>query len=97
LEANELTHGLVGQYVDTFKFADGRFEVRWKGMSLPYRVFDKDQRVSQAAIVENKRLSEALAFVKQLQEQRQPPITVKTNSERIGTSAPPASRRAAPA
>ncbi len=65
-----------------YKFADGSFEVRWKGVSLPYRVFDKDQRVMHASIVENKRLSEALAFVKELQEQRPP--KVKTNSERIG-------------
>jgi hypothetical protein len=31
---------------------------------LPYRVFDKDQRVNETAIVENKRLGHALAFVK---------------------------------
>ncbi len=67
LDENDLTRGVAGQYVDTYKFADGRFDVRWKGVSLPYRVFDKDQRVTQASIVENKRLSEALAFVKQLQ------------------------------
>jgi len=30
--------------------------MRWKGHSLSYRVFDKDQRVTHAAITENKRL-----------------------------------------
>src|SRR3954462_12738902 len=64
LEQNEVTIGLAGQYVDTCVFADGRLEVRWKGLSLPYRAFDKDQRVDQAAIVENKRLGEVLAFIK---------------------------------
>jgi hypothetical protein len=39
-------------------------EVRWKGVSLPYRVFSKDQRVSHTAIVEDKRLGHALALVK---------------------------------
>ena len=49
LEPTEITRGLVGKYVDTFAFPDGRFEVRWQGISLPYSVFDKDQRVTHAA------------------------------------------------
>ena len=83
LEQNETTIGLPGQYVDTYAFADGRLEVRWKGMSLPYTVFDKDQRVTHAAIVENKRLGEVLAFIKSQQDLRRPPRP-KTNSEKIG-------------
>ena len=39
--------------------------------SLPYSAFDKLQRVSHAAIVENKRLGEILAWIKELQD-RQP-------------------------
>ena len=39
----------------------GRFEVRWKGVTLPYRSFDKYQRVTHVAIAGNKRLSETLA------------------------------------
>jgi len=34
--------------------------------------------------VENKRLSEALTFVKQLQEQRQEPPKVKTKRQQLG-------------
>ncbi len=83
LEEAELTRGLVGQYVDTYAFTDGRLEVRWQGVALSYRAFDKDQRVSQADIVENKRLSAALAQVKEMQESRPPP-RVKTNSEKTG-------------
>ncbi|MDR7127658.1 ISNCY family transposase [Pseudotabrizicola sp. 4114] len=72
LEESEISRGLVGKYVDTYAWPDGRFEVRWKGFSLPYRVFDPDQqRVTHAAITENKRLSEALAFAKEIQEARQ--------------------------
>jgi len=60
----------VGQYVDIYALADGRFEARWRGQALPYTVFDKDQRVSQGAIVENKRLGAVLALVKAMQEER---------------------------
>ncbi|MRI55330.1 ISNCY family transposase [Methylobacterium sp. DB1607] len=83
LDDTELTRGLAGRYVDTYKFADGRLEVRWKGLSLPYRAFDKDQRVTHAAIVENKRLSEVLAWVKERQDAMRPP-KVKSNSEKGG-------------
>ncbi len=31
LEETDVTRGLVGKYVDTYAFVDGRFEVRWKG------------------------------------------------------------------
>jgi hypothetical protein len=96
LERNEVTIGLAGKYVDTYAFADGGLEVRWQGLSLPYRAFDKDQRVSHAAIVENKRLSEVLAFIKSQQDARSSPH-VKTNSERIGYQKtgrkPPGKRR----
>ena len=64
------TVGLAGKYVDTYAFADGGLEVRWQGLSLPYKVFDKDQRVTHAAIVENKRLGEVLAFIKSQQDAR---------------------------
>jgi hypothetical protein len=83
LERNQATIGLAGKYVDTYAFADGGLEVRWQGLSLPYRAFDKDQRVSHAAIVENKRLGEVLAFIKSQQDAR-PSVRVQTNSERIG-------------
>jgi hypothetical protein len=63
-------------------FADGRLEVRWKGQVLPYRVFDKDQRVSHAAIVENKRLGHPLAIIKAQQDLKYAP-KLKTNSEKI--------------
>ena len=42
---------------------DPGLEVRWKGHLLSYRVFSKHQRVSHAAIVDNKRLGHALAIV----------------------------------
>ena len=84
LEENELSRALVGKYVDTYAFADGRLEVRWKGQSLPYRVFDMDQRVTHAAVTENKRLSAVLAHVKEMQEKAPPKPKVRTNSEKMG-------------
>ena len=57
--------------VEVYDFPDGRLEVRWKGQPLPYSAFDKLQRVSHAAIVENKRLGEVLAWIKEKQD-RQP-------------------------
>lgn len=83
LEETEVTRGLVGRYVETYAYADGRLDVRWKGHSLTYRVFDKDQRVTHAAITENKRLGDVLAYIKERQDQRNNP-DVKTNSEKLG-------------
>ena len=81
---NEVTEGIAGQYVEIYHFADGQVDVRWKGLSLPYAVFDKEQRVSQAEVVENKRLGAALAFVKARQDAPKPPSRVKSASEAGG-------------
>jgi hypothetical protein len=61
-------------------------ELHWNGLPLPYRVFEKDQRVVHATVVENKRLTEAMAMamVQTLQAQAQPAPKVKTNSEKDG-------------
>lgn len=83
LEETEVTRGLAGRYVETYAYADGRLDVRWKGYSLPYRTFDKDQRVTHAVITDNKRLGDILAYIKERQEQQAKP-TVKTNSDKNG-------------
>ncbi|GAB0120208.1 hypothetical protein Acid7E03_42800 [Acidisoma sp. 7E03] len=58
--------------------------MRWQGLSLPYRVFEKDQREIHASVVENKRLTEALAMARALQDKRLPAPKVKTSSEKGG-------------
>jgi transposase len=83
LQETEVTRGLVGRYVETYAYADGRLDVRWKGCSLPYTVFEKDQRVTHAAITENKRLGDVLAYIKERQEQQDEP-KVKSNSDKNG-------------
>ena len=83
LERSEVSEKLAGQYVELYDFIDRPLEVRWKGRPLPYRVFSKDQRVSHAAIVENKRLGHALAKVKAQQDIKHEP-KVMTNSAKGG-------------
>ena len=83
LERREVADGLAGQYVEVHDFADRPLEVRWKGHSLPYRIFSKDQRVSHTAIVENKRYDDALTTVKAQQETKHPP-KIMTNSDKGG-------------
>ena len=78
-----MAEGLEGQYVELFDYWDKPPEVRWRGHVLPYRVFSKDQRVSHTAIVENKRLGQALALVKAEQD-HQLATKVMTNSEKTG-------------
>jgi hypothetical protein len=82
LDRNALTESLPGKYLEVFDFGDGRLELHWNGLPLPYRVFEKDQRVVHATVVENKRLTEAM--VQTLQAQAQPAPKVKTNSEKDG-------------
>lgn len=60
LEINDQTRDLVGRDVETYAFADGRFQIRWKGVSLPYTVFDKNQRVTHAAVTSHKLLGDQL-------------------------------------
>lgn len=79
LEPNDITSGLVGKYVDIHVYPDGSFTVNHKGVSLPYKVFDKDQRVTHAAITENKRLSAMLEHIKAEQEKLPPPQLRRTS------------------
>ncbi|WP_299831996.1 ISNCY family transposase [uncultured Roseobacter sp.] len=85
LEVNDLTRSLVGKYVDTFEFPDGRIQIRTKGVALPFMVFSPHQtRVTHAAITENKHLSAVLAHIKQEQEAGVMTPTVKPTSARAG-------------
>jgi len=81
LAENEVTRGLQGKYVDTYAFPDGGFEIRWKGVSIPYSVFDKDQRVTHAAITENKRLSAVLEHIK-VEQDKAPPKRRRAGKQR---------------
>lgn len=81
LEETEITRGLPGKCVDSDEFADGRLEFRWKAVSLPFRAFDKDQRVTHAAITENKHLSAVLEYIKAEQD-KAPPKSRRAGKQR---------------
>ena len=70
LEPSELTRPLARQRVTVVDYPDGRVAIRHQGRDLPYRTFDKLQKVNQAAIVENKRLGEVLAYIAEQQQLR---------------------------
>ena len=53
-------------------YPDGRLSVRYRGVELAYRSFNKLRQVSQAAIVENQQLGAALAFIREEQLRREP-------------------------
>lgn len=75
LDDSEHARSAIGKYIETYAFADHRLEIRWKGISLPYRVFDPNQqRVTHATITENKRLSEVLSYVMAQQEAGAPEL-----------------------
>jgi hypothetical protein len=67
LEPTLFARGLAGKKIDVVNYPDGRFAVQFEGTSVPFRVFDKIQTVTQGTIVENKRLGAALALVKEQQ------------------------------
>jgi len=67
LDPTPITRGLAGRKVEVVNYPDGRFAVRHEGVVLRFRVFDKIQTVAPGAIVENKRLGAALAFVRERQ------------------------------
>jgi Helix-turn-helix domain len=61
---------LIGKYIEVFQFPDGRIEVRVAGQSLPYSTYDKLGTIDQGAIVDNKRLSQALRTSQVVQASR---------------------------
>jgi hypothetical protein len=100
LKPEGLAVRLRGKMVEIYDFPDGRLEVRWKGRSLPYSAFDKLQRVSHAAIVENKRLGTASPVSTEFRMDRddrarmaqarraRPDITLPVGSTTMGTKTP---------
>jgi hypothetical protein len=61
LKPDDITSALKGKRVTACDYPDGRLDIECGDVRLPYRQFDKLQRVTRAAIVENKRLGAALA------------------------------------
>jgi hypothetical protein len=72
LEPTEQAKAAIGKRVTVVDYPDGRLAIRYRGVDLAHRTFDKISRVSQAAIVENKQLGAALAFIREQQLRREP-------------------------
>jgi hypothetical protein len=72
LEPSEQAKAAIGKRLTVVDYPDGRLAIRYRGVELAYRTFDKIQQVDQGAIVENKRLGAALAFIREEQLRRGP-------------------------
>jgi len=70
LEPSKLAKAAIGKRVTVVDYPDGRLAIRYRGVELAYRTFDKIRQVSQAAIVENKQLGAVLAFIRDQQLRR---------------------------
>jgi hypothetical protein len=68
LEPTGIARSLARQRVTVIDYPDGRLTIRYKGVDLPYRTFDKRPQVNQAAIVENKCLGPILAYIAEQQK-----------------------------
>ena len=64
------TRKLTNQRVMVHDYPDGSIKITHDGRALPYRVFDKLQRVDQGAIIEHKRLGAVLEFIRHKQNER---------------------------
>jgi hypothetical protein len=71
LEPSEQARAAIGKRVTVIDYRDCRLSIRYRGVELAYRTFDKVRQVSQVAIVENKQLGAALALIEQ-QLRREP-------------------------
>jgi hypothetical protein len=70
LAPSDQAKAAIGKRVTVLDYPDGRLSIRYKGVELAFRTLDKLRQVSQAEIVENKRLSAALAFIRERQIER---------------------------
>jgi len=70
LEDNDESRRVMGKYLDTYQYPDGRIELRSNGTALPYSAYDRLSEVDQGEIIDNKRLGHALAVAKLMQDKR---------------------------
>jgi hypothetical protein len=72
LEPSEQTKAAIGKRVTVVDYPDGRLSIRYRGVELAYRTFDKLRQVDQGAIADNKRLGAVLAMIREEQLRREP-------------------------
>jgi len=72
LEPSEQAKTAIGKRVTVVDYPDGRLSIRYRGVELAYRTFDKIQQVDQGAIADNKRLGAVLAMIRDQQQRCEP-------------------------
>ncbi len=68
LEPSKAAKRAAGKHVTVHELEDGALFIRFEGKELSACAFDKDRRVSQGAIVENKLLGAALEHIRKQQQ-----------------------------
>jgi len=82
IEPSEFAQAAIGRRVEVVDFPDGRLEVRYKGRSMPYRTFDKLRRVTETAVLENKRLGGLLTLIRENQQSEPPGMRTSKGPKR---------------
>jgi hypothetical protein len=72
LEPSEPAKAAIGKRVSVVDHPDGRLSIRYNGVELAYRTFDKVRHVDQGAIADNKQLGAVLAMIRDEQLRRGP-------------------------
>jgi transposase len=68
IEDTPTNRKIARKRITVYDYPDGSIEVRYEGRPLPYSILhDRLQRVDQGEVVENKRLSNVLAFIQEKQ------------------------------
>jgi len=70
LEQTPAALAAAGKAAEVIEYPDGRIVVSHAGIKLPYRLFDKNRRISQAAVVESKFFGPLLAQIREDQIRR---------------------------
>lgn len=56
--------------VRIYDYPDGTIDIRFQGLSLPHRAFDKARQIKQADVVSNKRLGTILQLIQEQQAEK---------------------------
>jgi len=72
LEPSEQAKTAIGKRVTVVDYPDGRLSIRYRGVELAYRTFDKIRQVDQGAIADNKRLGAVLAMIRDQHQRCEP-------------------------
>jgi transposase len=72
VEPTDQAKTAIGRRVTVVDYPDGRLSIRYRGVELAYRTFDKIRQVDQGAIADNKRLGPLLAMIRDQQQRCEP-------------------------